>query len=154
MFTLWSLNPEPWTLDSRLSTLLMHCTKNLKQIFPEMKLRGLVPNFYIRKYVSAFIYSNDRSANVVQQNRRTHRSWEYINPSQIHECRNWERGSFISGNIGFEFSVQCRAFDYERWTWNLAFLLKRLNILNKALCAFCTLHFCVYTERRGLESRL
>jgi hypothetical protein len=26
--------------------------------------------------------------------------------SQIHECRNWERGSFISGNICFEFAVQ------------------------------------------------
>ncbi len=28
---------------------------------------------------------------------------------QIHECRNWERAahSFISGNIFFDFSVQC-----------------------------------------------
>ncbi len=25
----------------------MHCTENTKQIFPEMKLCGLVPNFYI-----------------------------------------------------------------------------------------------------------
>jgi hypothetical protein len=25
----------------------MHCTENSKQIFPEMKLRGFVPNFYI-----------------------------------------------------------------------------------------------------------
>ncbi len=24
-----------------------HCTENLKHIFPEMKLRGLFPNFYI-----------------------------------------------------------------------------------------------------------
>ncbi len=30
----------------------MHCTENLKQIFPEMKLRGLVPNFYIHVSVS------------------------------------------------------------------------------------------------------
>jgi hypothetical protein len=29
---------------------LVHCTKNLKRIFPEMKLCGLIPNFYI--YVS------------------------------------------------------------------------------------------------------
>ncbi len=27
--------------------LQMHCTENSKQIFPEMKLRGLFPNFYI-----------------------------------------------------------------------------------------------------------
>ncbi len=42
-----------------------------------------------------------------QENRdsKKDRSWEYINGSQIHECRNWERGHavFISGNICFEF---------------------------------------------------
>ncbi len=32
--------------------LQMHCTENLKQIFPEMKLRGLVPNFYVHVSVS------------------------------------------------------------------------------------------------------
>ncbi len=26
---------------------IVHCTENLKHTFPEMKLRGLVPNFYI-----------------------------------------------------------------------------------------------------------
>jgi hypothetical protein len=26
---------------------LPHCTENLKHIFPEMKLHGLVPNFYL-----------------------------------------------------------------------------------------------------------
>ncbi len=30
----------------------MHCTKNSKQIFQKMKLRGLVPNFYINVSVS------------------------------------------------------------------------------------------------------
>ncbi len=38
------------------------------------------------------------------------RSWEYINRSQIQECRNWEGTrlrSFISGNICFEFAAQC-----------------------------------------------
>jgi hypothetical protein len=29
-----------------------HCTENLKQIFPKMKLRGLVPNFNIPISVS------------------------------------------------------------------------------------------------------
>jgi hypothetical protein len=32
--------------------LQMQCTENSKQIFPEMKLRGLVPNFYIHVSVS------------------------------------------------------------------------------------------------------
>jgi hypothetical protein len=37
------------------------------------------------------------------------RLWEGINHSQIHECRNWERGrsSFISANICFKLSTQC-----------------------------------------------
>jgi hypothetical protein len=36
----------------RLRTLQMHYTENSKQIFPEIKLRGLVPNFYIHVSVS------------------------------------------------------------------------------------------------------
>jgi hypothetical protein len=42
----------------------MHCAENSKQIFPEMKLRGLVPNFYIHVSVicERFIYSHNRSA--------------------------------------------------------------------------------------------
>jgi hypothetical protein len=36
--------------------------RNSEQIFPEMKLRGLVPIFHIRVSVSdLFIYSHDRS---------------------------------------------------------------------------------------------
>ncbi len=34
----------------------MHCTENSKQIFPEMKLRGLVASFYIHVSVSEFFY--------------------------------------------------------------------------------------------------
>jgi hypothetical protein len=32
----------------------MHCTENSKQIFPEMELRGLVPNFHIFVSVADF----------------------------------------------------------------------------------------------------
>jgi hypothetical protein len=31
---------------------IVHCTENLKHIFPEMKLRGLVPDFYVHVSVS------------------------------------------------------------------------------------------------------
>ncbi len=51
-----------------------HCTKNSKHIFPEMKLRSLVPNFYIHVSVSDL----------------------YINRSQIHECGNWETEHYNS----------------------------------------------------------
>jgi hypothetical protein len=69
----------------------MQCTENSKQIFPEMKLRGLVPNFYIHVSVS------DRSATAVQKKRRTDReNTIYIYRSQIHDCRNWDRGRAVS----------------------------------------------------------
>jgi hypothetical protein len=38
------------------NALQRHCTKNLKQIFPEMKLRGQVPNSYI--LVSVGVYKS------------------------------------------------------------------------------------------------
>ncbi len=43
----------------------MHCTKKSKQIFPEMKLHGLVLNFYIHVSVNAM------------QKKKADRSWDY-----------------------------------------------------------------------------
>jgi hypothetical protein len=51
----------------------MHYAKNLKQIFPEMKLRGLVPNMYIHASVSDLKIPTIVSATAVQQNRQTNR---------------------------------------------------------------------------------
>ncbi len=42
-FFILSFAPPPFPL-------YPHCTENLKQIFPEMKLRGLSPSFYIHSY--------------------------------------------------------------------------------------------------------
>jgi hypothetical protein len=61
-----------------------HCTENLKQIFPEMKLRGLVPNFDIHVSVSDLYISTIDPPILLQQ--KVDRSWEYINRSQIHFC--------------------------------------------------------------------
>jgi hypothetical protein len=36
--------------------------------------------------------------------KRQKRAWEYINPSQIHECRNWERGHAVSF-LGYLFRI-------------------------------------------------
>ncbi len=46
--------------DETARALQRHCTKKSKQIFPEMKLRGHVPNFHI--HVLWTIYSHDRSS--------------------------------------------------------------------------------------------
>ncbi len=37
-----------------IPTLQRHCTENSNHIFPEMKLRGLVPNFHFHISVSDF----------------------------------------------------------------------------------------------------
>ncbi len=65
----------------RLTLQKRHCTEKSKQIFPEMKLRGLVANSYIHvQYLWAI----------------------YIFPRSVSDTRIWKRGtrlrSFISGN--------------------------------------------------------
>ncbi len=46
------MDPPLSATPQQATTLQMHCTQNPKQIFPEMKLRGFVPNFYIHVSVS------------------------------------------------------------------------------------------------------
>jgi hypothetical protein len=77
----------------------LHCTENSKQIFPDMKLRGLVPNCIFARSVRLFccIAFGDRS-------------WEYSNRSQIHKCRNWERGCAISFLEIFVLNFRYSAF--------------------------------------------
>jgi hypothetical protein len=80
----------------RLSTpaLETHCSENSKQIFPEMKLRGHVSNYYIQVSVSRKI-----GGPIVKLN------------NSLTDTRMWKLGtrpcSVISGSICFEFSLQC-----------------------------------------------
>jgi hypothetical protein len=64
--------------------------------------------FSYSRICERFIYSQDRSTYFAAA-KKADLSWEYINRSQIHECRDWETrpSSLISGKICFEFSVQC-----------------------------------------------
>jgi hypothetical protein len=41
------------------------------------------------------IYSQDQST-YFPAAEKAHRSWKYINPSQIYECRNWETEHYNS----------------------------------------------------------
>ncbi len=77
-----------------------------------MKLRGLVPDFYIYVSVSNFIYCIPTIGPQTQYSKIVgDRSWEFMNSSQIHDWRNWELGrtvSFLEIFVSnFRYSVQC-----------------------------------------------
>jgi hypothetical protein len=67
-----------------------------------MKLRGLIPNFYVHVSVSNFCIF-PRSVRLFCCIAFTDQSWDFINHSQIHVCKNWKVGSFISENMCFKF---------------------------------------------------
>jgi hypothetical protein len=75
-------------------------------LFPKQNYNVLSPNFHIHVSVNdLYIF---RMPILLQPNSQTHLG-EYINRSQIHECRNWERGRAVSflgkRNSDFRYSV-------------------------------------------------
>ncbi len=85
----------------------MHCTENSKRIFPEMKLRGLVPNFYVHVSVSDLYIS---TIGPQMQYRKIGGPIVGLYKSLTDTCMQkvgMRPRSVISGNICFEFSVQC-----------------------------------------------
>ncbi len=58
-------------------------------IIPEIKLRGLVPNFHIHTSLSDLYISYVAAAKYAD------RACKYINCSQIYECRNWDWGRAV-----------------------------------------------------------
>jgi hypothetical protein len=83
-----------------------HCNENPIYVFLFWELRGLSPNFHIHVSVSDFYISRIGPAISLQQNRQTDQG-NIKNPSQTHECENWDLRphNTFSGNICFEFSV-------------------------------------------------
>ncbi len=51
--------------------LHLHCKEDPIYGFPEMKLRGLVPNFHILCFCERFIYTLDRTTCLAAANRQT-----------------------------------------------------------------------------------
>ncbi len=89
-----------------------HCIEIWIYVIPEKELRGLSPNFNIHVSVIDLYIPPFGPPIFLQQYRYSiwaDRSEEYINRSQKHKCRNWDRSrpSSFPGNICFEFSVLC-----------------------------------------------
>jgi hypothetical protein len=82
-----------------------HCTKNSKQIFPEMKLRVLSPNFYFHVSVSD-LYIPMIGLPILLY-CIVDRSWEYISGSQIHAFTAHTSRSLLRRQIFIHYLFLC-----------------------------------------------
>jgi hypothetical protein len=74
-----------------LTSPQIHNTENLKQIFPEKELLGLSPMQFPYSCVCERFINMIGLPILLQENMwSVDRSWEYINRSQTHECKNWD----------------------------------------------------------------
>jgi hypothetical protein len=97
-----------------LASLCLHCIENPINVFPEMKLGGLVPISCIHVSVSGLYIPRIGLPIWVQQNSQTYLSWEYINRSQIHECGNGETEHYNSVLKNTE-AAKFHFWDYINW---------------------------------------
>jgi hypothetical protein len=102
--TAWAGQREPYSSEVSFA---LHCDANPIYIFPEKELHGLSLNFHIHVSVSNLYIPRIGPHIFLQQNRQIHRGNTYINPSQTHECGNWDCGRAIPlvGIFVFEFSA-------------------------------------------------
>jgi hypothetical protein len=85
-------------------TLQRQNAENLKQIFPKKEYRGLSPNFHIHVSVSKLYI---RWVCLFCWRKYVDWSWEYINRSQTHECRNWGWGRAIPRKGIYKRNCRC-----------------------------------------------
>ncbi len=110
----------------------LHCEEGPIYVFPEMKLRGFVPNFRIHVSVSNLYIPTIGPPILMEQNMQTDCGNIHIHRSQIHECTNcmcefWHRkklSSKILCNWPFE---EIRLEEKESCKLYIVFLLLRRN---------------------------
>ncbi len=86
----------------------MHCTENSKQIFPEMKLCGLVPNLYIHVSVSdLYIPTTGPQTKYSQIGEQIMEIYKSLTDTWMQNLGTMPR-SFISENIFFWRARVCR----------------------------------------------
>jgi hypothetical protein len=77
-------------------TAFLHCKQDPINAIQEIKLRCLVPNFHIHVSVGDLYIPTIGPPILLQQNRWIILRIYTVNPSQIPECKNWERGRAVS----------------------------------------------------------
>jgi hypothetical protein len=103
-----------WWCWTEIEKRVVHCKEDLNNVFPEIKLRGLVPNFHFHTSVRAiFIYSQDRSTWFAGA-KTADRSWDYIDRSQIYECINWDFLGIFFSNFRYSIFTVCMCL-YRSW---------------------------------------
>ena len=81
------------------SKLSPHCKDTIPKIRNNIPRRGIArPQFQFPHscVCERFIYSHDRST-YSAAGKYVDQSWEYINRSQTHECRNWTEAAQFPG---------------------------------------------------------
>jgi len=101
-------NPHSRTANEGQVRIQYKCLVSVLYIFLEIKLSSLlfskaefclpIPTL-IYSICEIFIYFQDLSVHFPAA-KYVDRSWEYINRSQIHECRNWEQGHHSVSFLG------------------------------------------------------
>jgi hypothetical protein len=89
----------------------MHCTKNSKQIFPEMKLRGLFPSFYIHVSVSdLYIPAISLQTRYSKIGGPIVRLYIYIAPRYMNT--EMIQNFYLNAEIGNETATQFHLWEY------------------------------------------
>ncbi len=96
--------------DDLLCTMQRKNAENLKQIFPEKEYRGLSPNFQIHVSVSELYIPTMELPFLLEEIQYVDGSWDFINRSQTHECRNWGWGHAIPRKGIYKRNFLCSAW--------------------------------------------
>jgi hypothetical protein len=120
----WRPGQEWRTIKVRPSNGRPHCKDTIPKIWNKYSQKLNCAASHSLFHVSdRFIYSHDRSAYLLQQNKWT-LSWGYINRPQIHECGNWKRGRAVSFLGIHKTDLVCSAADVNHLS-----LLQKLTYL-------------------------